>query len=79
LAALAEHHQVLCVTHLPQIAAFADTHYTVDRVAGSARARRVEGQARLSELTRMLSGIESTDSGMSHAEELVDYADRHRT
>ncbi len=78
LAALASHHQVLCVTHLPQIAAFADTHYTIDRVAGSARARRVEGQARLAELTRMLSGIESTDSGLSHAEELVDYADRHR-
>lgn len=79
LAELANRLQVVCVTHLPQIAAFADTHYTIERLDGRARARRVEGQARLTELTRMLSGIESTDSGLSHAEELVEYANHRRT
>lgn len=78
LADLAARTQVMCVTHLPQIAAFADTHYTIERLEGKARVRRVEGQARLAELTRMLSGIESTDSGLGHAEELVAYANRHR-
>lgn len=75
LADLATSRQVLCVTHLPQIAAFADTHYTIERLEGRARARRLEGQARLAELTRMLSGIESTESGLTHAEELVGYAE----
>ncbi len=78
LAELASRHQVLCVTHLPQIAAFADTHYTVERLDGAARVRRLEGAARLTELTRMLSGIETTESGLTHAEELIAYADKRR-
>jgi DNA repair protein RecN (Recombination protein N) len=59
------------VTHLPQIAAFADTHFVVDREGTSAVVRRVEGGARLAELARMLSGIEDSERGQGHAEELL--------
>jgi DNA repair protein RecN (Recombination protein N) len=71
LAGLAKGRQVLVVTHLPQIAAFADTHFVVDREGTSAVVRRVEGGERLSELARMLSGIENSERGQGHAEELL--------
>ena len=71
LAGLAEGRQVLVVTHLPQIAAFADAHFVVDREGTSAVVRRVEGADRLAELARMLSGIEDSERGQDHAEELL--------
>ena len=60
LAALATRHQVLCVTHLPQVAAFADVHYVVTRDEHSATVQRVDGDERVAELSRMLAG--TTDS-----------------
>lgn len=71
LASLAAGRQVLVVTHLPQIAAFADAHFVVDRDGTSAVVRRVEGPERLTELARMLSGIEDSERGQDHAEELL--------
>jgi DNA repair protein RecN (Recombination protein N) len=71
LARLATGRQVLVVTHLPQIAAFADAHFVVDREGSRAVVRRVEGTERLAELARMLSGIEHSARGQGHAEELL--------
>ena len=71
LARLAVDRQVLVVTHLPQIAAFADTHFVVERADDSAQVRRVEGDERLTELSRMLSGIEDSVQGKGHASELL--------
>jgi len=71
LAGLAVGRQVLVVTHLPQIAAFADAHFVVDRQGTSATVRRVEGADRLAELARMLSGLEDSERGQGHAEELL--------
>ena len=70
LAALAEDRQVFCVTHLPQVAAFADTHLVVERRGAEAVVREVEGAERLKELTRMLSGLSDSERGREHAEEL---------
>ncbi len=78
LASLASATQVLCVTHLPQVAAFGETHFVVERVPGGVRVRRVEGASRLAELTRMLSGMEQSDAGRSHAEELLRFAEERR-
>ena len=61
LASLAGERQVLCVTHLPQVAAFADTHFVIDRTGTTARMRRVDGAARVEELSRMLSGLPEGD------------------
>ncbi|OFW66736.1 MAG: hypothetical protein A2Z12_09005 [Actinobacteria bacterium RBG_16_68_21] len=71
LARLAAGRQVFVVTHLPQIAAFADTHFVVERVADSAVVRQVAGEERLSELSRMLGGIEESAQGRGHAAELL--------
>ena len=74
--------QVLVVTHLPQVAAFAD-HQVVVRKAESggrtlAEARLVEGEGRVEELSRMLSGQPQSSAARGHAVELLDVAARER-
>ena len=71
LARLAEGRQVLCVTHLPQVAAFADHHLVVTRSDTTATVERVEGEARLRELSRMLAGLPESVQGRLHAQELL--------
>jgi DNA repair protein RecN (Recombination protein N) len=74
LAALAATAQVLVVTHLPQVAAFADRHLVVrrDDVDGATTdVRRVDGEERLAELSRMLGGQPESSLGRGHAEELL--------
>ncbi len=77
LRRLAEHHQVLVVTHLPQVAAFADAHFKVEKreQAGRTvtRVTRLEGTAREAELARMLSGAK-TKTALAHARELLEEA-----
>jgi DNA repair protein RecN (Recombination protein N) len=75
LGELGRRHQVLVVTHLPQVAAFADAQVAVSkRTAGgrtTAAAALVEGEARVRELSRMLSGMRESPSARHHAEELL--------
>jgi DNA repair protein RecN (Recombination protein N) len=74
LAALAGSAQVLVVTHLPQVAAFADRHLVVrrdDSDGTTTDVRRVEGEERLTELSRMLGGLSDSSLGRGHAEELL--------
>lgn len=71
LAALSVDRQVFCVTHLPQVAAFADAHFVVSRTGIDASVTRVEGEERLQELSRMLSGLPESDRGRDHAAELL--------
>jgi DNA repair protein RecN (Recombination protein N) len=76
LAFLAEGRQVLCVTHLPQVAAHADTHIVVHRDGGRAEAVAVTGDDRVEELSRMLGGSAESAQGKAHAMELLDAAQR---
>lgn len=71
LASLGRERQVLCVSHLPQVAAFANAHFVVDRTGTKATVRRVEGDERLAELTRMLAGLSRSEKGRDHAAELL--------
>lgn len=71
LASLAEARQVLCVTHLPQVAAFADRHYVVTRAGNDASVGLVDADRRLEELSRMLAGLPDSDRGKEAAEELM--------
>jgi DNA repair protein RecN (Recombination protein N) len=74
LSTLASRRQVLCVTHLPQVAAHADRHYVVERDENSATLRLVEGPDRIDELTRMLAGLPDSAHGRSAAIELLESA-----
>ncbi|HEX4724044.1 MAG TPA: DNA repair protein RecN [Pseudonocardiaceae bacterium] len=75
LARLARSHQVIVVTHLPQVAAFADRHLVVDKSSGGgvtrSGVRTLADTDRVVELARMLAGLDSTDTGRAHAEELL--------
>ena len=80
LARLARTHQVIVVTHLPQVAAYADVHLVVDSGDGrggrvkSSGVRRLDDDSRVAELARMLAGLGESDSGRAHARELLDAA-----
>ena len=80
LALLAKRHQVLVITHLAQVAAYADAHLVVEKsqVDGRAvtRVRPVSGEERVVEVARMLSGSDS-DTGLAHARELISTASTH--
>ena len=82
LARLAEHAQVIVVTHLAQVAAFASTHLVVEKVTRARKTvtdvREVSGEERVAELVRMLSGMEGSASGADHARELLTEASRLR-
>jgi DNA repair protein RecN (Recombination protein N) len=75
LRAAAASHQVLCVTHLPQIAAFADAHYRVDKRTHkgrtTTRVARLSDDERVEELARMLGGEAIGDSAREHARQLL--------
>ncbi len=79
LARLAATHQVLVVTHLPQIACFADLHVRVRKHDGDATAQVLDDDERPVELSRMLAGMETSEHALSHAEELLDEAARVRS
>jgi DNA repair protein RecN (Recombination protein N) len=80
LARLACTHQVIVVTHLPQVACYADVHLVVDS-GGRGKAsgvRRIDDDERVAELARMLAGLGESDSGRAHARELLDAASKDR-
>ena len=71
LARLAATRQVLVVTHLPQIACFADRHVRVAKDGGTATVEVLDDDERVAEISRMLSGLPESESAASHAEELL--------
>ena len=80
IRAVAERHQVLCITHLPQIACYGDRHYLVTKHVGEERTetqvRELGEEARIEEVSRMLSGLEITETTKQHAREMLARAGR---
>jgi len=75
LKRVAASHQVLCVTHLPQIAALADSHYVVQKEVVKGRTftevKKLNDKERVEEVARMLGGVKITEKTKRHAEEMV--------
>lgn len=75
LKSLARSNQVLCVTHLPQIATFGDHHYVIEKKESGGRTRTsiraVTGEERTEEVARMLSGAKLTETSRKHAEQMI--------
>jgi DNA repair protein RecN (Recombination protein N) len=82
LARLARSAQVIAVTHLPQVAAFADRHYRVvksdDGSVTTSGVQQLDEAARVRELSRMLAGLEGSETAEAHARELLDLAATER-
>ena len=79
LAQLTRNHQVICITHLPQIASFADRHFHVFKEEEGKRTlasvRRLDKENRLTEIARMLGGEDITDTSKNHARETIQKAE----
>jgi len=75
LKSLAKANQVLCITHLPQIASFADHHYLIEKLDSAGRTRTrvrlLDNGQRTEEIARMLSGAKLTETSRQHAEQLL--------
>lgn len=80
LSALGRKHQVICISHLPQIAAMADAHYKIEKqVTEGKTITRIEGleeKASIEEIARMLGGVEITEAVLANAAEMKDMAKR---
>jgi DNA repair protein RecN (Recombination protein N) len=80
LRELSRHHQVICVTHLPQIACFAEQHYSVRKEVKSGRTitsvDRLDRESILDEIARMLGGVKVTEKTKAHAKEMIENAKR---
>lgn len=80
LKELSKHHQVICVTHLPQIACFADTHHSVRKEVKGRRTvtvvDRLEKEAVVDEIARMLGGVKVTEKTQAHAKEMIENAQK---
>jgi DNA repair protein RecN (Recombination protein N) len=78
LARLAEGSQVIVVTHLAQVAAFATNHLSVvkdsDGAVTESSVQQLRGEARVAEMARLLSGLPDSESGLAHARELIELA-----
>jgi len=75
LKRLSKHNQVLCVTHLPQIASYADAHYYIEKRVERGRTltyvSELDRKARVQELARMMSGDHITENVLKHAADLL--------
>ena len=80
LKELSRHHQVICVTHLPQIACFADSHHSVRKEVKGRRTvtvvDRLDKEAVVDEIARMLGGLKVTDKTRAHAKEMIENAQK---
>ena len=69
-------HQIICITHLPQIAKYADHHYKIEKLVDGGRTRteirQIDESDRVEELARMLGGVKITDKTLEHAREMLD-------
>ena len=78
LRELSRHHQVICVTHLPQIACFADQHHSAKKEVRAGRTitvvDRLEREAIVDEIARMLGGVKVTEKTRAHAKEMIEIA-----
>jgi DNA repair protein RecN (Recombination protein N) len=82
LCELGEHRQVLCVTHLPQVASLADQHFRISKVTDGKTTRTglhaLSREERVDELARMLGGVEITQKTLEHAAEMLAHAPKKR-
>lgn len=78
LSSLANHHQVICITHLPQIAKFANQHFRISKSVSDGRTitsiNPLNEKDRLKEIARMLGGVEITQATLDHAREMLETA-----
>jgi DNA repair protein RecN (Recombination protein N) len=80
LAVLAGHHQILCITHLPQIAKYGDHHFRIEKTVSQGRTHTIitplQAEERVEEIARMLGGEKITPATLAHAREMISSTSR---
>lgn len=75
-------HQILCITHLPQIAAMADEHFIIEKIVEKEKSitgiRKLDRSETEQELARLLGGVEITDAVLASAKEMKEMADARK-
>ena len=74
MALIGKTHQVICITHLAQIAAMADAHYVIEKMETRTRIRRLTEEDSVRELARILGGARITDAVLTNAREMKELA-----
>lgn len=78
LSLVSKNHQVLCITHLPQIASIADSHYLIEKYTENSKTRttvkELNKDERMYEIARIMGGVEITDTTLQHAKEMLEMA-----
>jgi DNA repair protein RecN (Recombination protein N) len=73
---LAQHHQIVCITHLPQIAKFGDHHFKIEKNVKDGRTKTqitpLNDKEKITEIARMLGGVKITSTTLKHARELLE-------
>lgn len=73
---ISKNHQIICISHLPQIAALADTHFLIDKIYRNNKTRtsikKLSYEQRIEEMARILSGVDLTDTTLKHAKEMIE-------
>jgi DNA repair protein RecN (Recombination protein N) len=76
LYSLARHHQIICITHIPQIAKFGDRHFNISKHVSKGRTittiKALNEKERVQEIARMLGGEKITKATLNHAQEMLD-------
>ena len=80
MSVIAREHQVICITHLPQIAAMADTHYVIEKVVENnktiTKIKKLKKEEEIEELARILGGADITEANLASAAEMKGLAER---
>jgi len=83
MAYLSKKHQLICVTHLPQIASMADTHYRISKIERKERTyinvEKLDYQGKINELARIMGGSRVTQTTLDHSKELLDIASQFKS
>ena len=82
LAVIGSKRQVICITHLPQIASMSDNHFYINKTAENGKTytniNKLNGKEKPKELARMLGGVKMTDTTLDHAEEMIKLAEKKK-
>lgn len=77
---ISKDHQVICISHLPQIAALADSHFTINKVVSENKTKtivhKLSDTGRIEEMARLLGGVDLTDTTLKHAAEMIEMSEK---
>lgn len=79
---ISSNHQVICISHLPQIAAFADSHFLIDKTISKDRTSttitKLNKNERINEMARLVGGVDLTSTAIKHAKEMIEMATKNK-